>query len=138
VSVSGNGSGCYIQKEYAGHELIVGAKKDTTFGTVVLVGIGGVYAELLHETMQFVYPFTYLQFIHEFKNSKLNALTKEFRGSSPLNVRKLYEVALTVGSLFDRHKQIAEIDINPLIVSGDVLTAVDARIINTHSAHRDT
>jgi len=137
-SVSEKGSGCYVQKEYSGHELIVGAKKDTTFGTVVLVGIGGVYAELLHETMQFVYPFTYPQFIHEFKNSKLNTLTKGFRGSPPLNVRKLYEVALTVGSLFDRHKQIAEIDINPLIVSGDVLTAVDARIINTHSAHRDT
>jgi len=128
-SVSEKGSGCYVQKEYAGHELIVGAKKDATFGTVVLVGIGGVYAELLHEIMQFVYPFTYSQFIHGVKNSKLNALTKDFRGSPPLNICKLYEIALSVGSLFDRHKQIAEIDINPLIVSGDVLTAVDGRVI---------
>jgi len=127
--VGGKGSGCYIQKEYTGHELIVGAKKDTTFGTVVLVGIGGVYAELLHETMQFVYPFTYAQFMYEIKNSKLDALTKPFRGSPPTNARKLYEVALSVGALFDRHKQIAEIDINPLIVSGEVLTAVDGRVI---------
>jgi len=136
--VGGKGSGCYIQKEYAGHELIVGAKKDTTFGTVVLVGIGGVYAELLHETVQFVYPFTYAQFMYEVKNSKVDALTKPFRGSPPMNVRKLYEVALSVGALFDRHKEIAEIDINPLIVSGEELTAVDGRVIYTHNVRTDT
>ena len=129
VSVGGKASGCYLQKEYSGHELIVGAKKDLTFGTVVLVGIGGVYAELIHETMQFVYPFSYPQFLHALSQSKLDILTKEFRGTPSINTRKLYETAMRVGTLFDRFDQIAEIDINPLIVSGDVLTAVDARVI---------
>jgi len=127
--VGGAGSGCYIQKEYSGHELIIGAKNDTTFGTVVLVGIGGVYAELLHETIQFVYPFTFAQFVRSLSKSKLNALTKTFRGTPPMNARKLYDSAMRVGALFDRYDAIAEIDINPLIVSGDVLTAVDGRVI---------
>ena len=127
--LGGKRSGCYVQKEYSGHELIVGAKKDTTFDTVVMIGIGGVYAELLKETIQFVYPFMYQQFLAVLKNSKLNTFTKEFRGQSPIDTKKLYDVAMRVGTLFHRYPQIAEIDINPLITSGHVMIAVDARVI---------
>jgi len=127
--IGGKGSGCYVQREYSGHELIVGAKKDTTFGTVVLVGIGGVYAELVREIIQFIYPFTYNQFLFKLKDSKLNTLTKEFRSITPIDPKKLYDIAMRIGILFERYKQISEIDINPLIASGDVMTAVDGRII---------
>jgi len=128
-AVGGRGSGCYVQKQYSGHELIVGSKNDSTFGTIVLVGLGGIYAELLHEVIELVYPFSYEQFQIALEKSKLIKLTKEFRNMPPIDAKKLYDIALRVGLLVDTFEQIKEIDINPLIASGDTLVAVDGRVI---------
>lgn len=129
IAVGGKGSGCYLQKQYSGHELIIGSKKDITFGTIVLVGLGGIYAELLHEAIELIYPFSYEQFGIALQKSKLHRLTKEFRNMPPIDPKKLYDVALRVGLLVDTFKQIKEIDINPLIASGETLVAVDGRVI---------
>ncbi len=128
-SVGSKDSGCYLQKMYKGHELIVGSKKDTTFGTVVLIGLGGVYAELLKETIELVYPFSYEQFRLALHNSKLQRLTKEFRNIPPIDAQKLYDVGMRVGQIVDTLEQVQEIDINPLIASGNTMIAVDGRII---------
>lgn len=128
-AVGGKGSGCYLQKQYSGHELIVGSKKDITFGTIVLIGLGGIYAELLHEAIEMVYPFSYEQFEIALSKSKLYRLTKEFRNMQPINPKKLYDIAFRVGLLVETFDQIKEIDINPLIASGETLVAVDGRVI---------
>ena len=128
-AVGGKGSGCYLQKQYSGHELIIGSKKDVTFGTIVLIGLGGIYAELLHEAIELVYPFSYEQFTIALQKSKLYRLTKEFRNMPPIDSVKLYDIALRVGILVETFTQIKEIDINPLIASGETVVAVDGRII---------
>lgn len=128
-SIGGPSSGCYLQKQYLGHELIVGATRDITFGVVVMVGIGGIYAELLKEVVQLAYPFTREQFALALEKSKMQQLTREFRNMRPLNVARIHDVALRLGLLLQRFPQIDEIDINPLIASGDEVIAVDGRVI---------
>ena len=62
TSLTDKKSGCFLQKQYKGHELIIGAKRDLTFGSVVMVGLGGIYAELLKEAKSFVFPFSFAYF----------------------------------------------------------------------------
>ena len=124
-----NSNQCLLQKMVKGYELIAGVKKDPNFGTVVLVGIGGVYAELLKEVVDLVYPFNYEYFESKIKQSKINAFVKGFRGSVPLNIKELFLVVEKLGYLASKFDRIKEIDINPLMISGDKLFAVDARII---------
>jgi len=124
-----NSQQCLLQKMVKGYELIAGIKKDPNFGTIVLVGIGGVYAELLKEVVNFVYPFNYEYFESKIRQSKINAFVKGFRGSTPLNIQALFSIAKQLGYLAFQFEKIKEIDINPLMISGDQLFAVDARII---------
>lgn len=128
-NLGGKGAGCLVQKEYEGHELIIGAKKDCAFKTVVMVGLGGVYAELLDETIQFEPNINYQVFKYLIKKTKLNKLLSDFRGKKPVNLRKLYSVAISVGNLLTKFDEIDSIDINPLIASDDQVIAVDCRII---------
>lgn len=119
----------YIQKMVKGYELILGGKRDPVFGPVVLLGIGGIYAELLKETVVFVHPFTLADVEERLKHSKLLKLMGGYRGSSPLPVSVLYDALLRLGGLMEQHPEIAEIDINPLIVGESVPYAVDGRVI---------
>lgn len=126
--VSGEKS-CYLQKQLDGHELFIGAKRDVTFGPVVIVGFGGIYAELVHEIAQGVYPFSYEYFEKTLKETKINKLLQGFRKTPPVNPQTLYEIAVKIGLLLQECPQIKEIDINPLMVSGNDSVVVDARII---------
>lgn len=129
AALSESGKECYIQKQYSGHELIVGAKRDHTFGTVVLVGLGGIYAELMKEVEQFVYPFSYDYFEWKLSQSKIKKLMDGYRKTPPLDIQAAYNAALHVGQLLKTYPEISEIDINPLITKGEETIVVDGRII---------
>ena len=122
-------SGCYIQKQIVGHELIIGAKRDRTFGVVLIVGLGGVYAELIHEFVQFVYPFDFTYFKSKIMSSKMNKLVTGYRNLPKLDINELFEVVENLAKLMIDHEKISEMDINPMIVMEDHMIAVDARII---------
>jgi len=123
----------YMQKMLKGHELIVGAKRDHIFGPVVLVGLGGIYAELLKEAARFVYPFDLYQFKRALKHTKLNGLLKGFRGTKPIDIDALFMVADAIGSLFAHNPTISELDINPLMIVEGKPVAIDARIVLKNS-----
>lgn len=123
--------GMYIQSMCRGYELIIGAKRDKNFGTTIIIGVGGVFTELIHEVTQFVFPISLLLFQRIFSQSKLGILEKGFRGFAPLSVIDLYNIARSLALAMEGNSTISEIDINPLIVSGKTMTAVDARIITT-------
>lgn len=127
-TVSGEES-CYVQQKVSGHELFIGGKKDPTFGPVVIIGFGGVYAELVRDIVQCVYPFSYDYFVEALGKTKIMKLTEGFRNTPPINIKKLYEVVISIGMLLDQVSGIQEIDINPLMISGSECKVVDARII---------
>ena len=132
TSLTDKRSGCFLQKQYKGHELIIGAKRDLTFGSVVMVGLGGIYAELLKETKSFVFPFSFPYFEHALHQSKLHTLTSSFRSMPPLELNSLYAIAMRIGLIMDRFPEVSEIDINPLIISTEGPIAVDTRVICRH------
>lgn len=119
----------FLQKMAKGYELIVGGKRDPVFGPVVLFGMGGIYAELLKETVLFVSPFTMADLEKELKPSKIMKLISGFRGAKPLPLPVLYDQLSRLGQLMATHPEIAEIDINPLMVEEGVPYAVDGRVI---------
>lgn len=129
IRLSGPKNGCYIQKQYSGHEFILGAKRDPTFGIVLMIGLGGIYAELLKETVNLVYPYPFVYLRRELRKSKMKKLLDGYRKSAPIPVEGLHTILSRIGRLMEQFSTITEIDINPLIATGDELIAVDGRII---------
>jgi acetyltransferase len=110
-------------------ELIVGIKKDPAFGTVIMVGMGGIGAELLGERTLGFPPLNERLARRMLESLKIWPLLLGYRGRPPMNLDKLIETLIRVSYLAADYPEIAELDINPLLVTpGDVL-ALDARII---------
>ncbi len=112
-----------------GIELIVGTKKDPIFGTVMLVGMGGVTAELFKDN-RLEFPPLNEQLAHQMlKSLKIYPLLKGYRGDTPKNINKLIEVLIRMSYLAADYPEIAELDINPLVVTPTDVIALDARIV---------
>jgi acetyltransferase len=123
------GKDVLLQKMVKGHELIVGAKRDSVFGIMVMVGLGGIYTEVIKEAVSFNYPFSNDYFCQIIEKTKLLPFIKGFRGSYPLDTDKLYRIMFRIGQLLYKHPQIKEVDINPLMLVEGNLVAVDGRIV---------
>jgi acetyltransferase len=121
--------GCYVQKMVSGYELFMGAKRDATFGPVIVFGLGGIYAELLKEVVELVYPFSLEVFKAKLEKTKVQRIIQGFRGTPPLNPQNVYNIAMQLGVLLSKYEQIDSIDINPLFASQRSLYAADCRII---------
>lgn len=110
-------------------ELIVGIKKDEIFGTIMLVGMGGITAELFKD-QRLEFPPLSEQLAHQMlKSLKIYPLLTGYRGSNPLALDKLIEVLIRVSYLAADYPEIQELDINPLIVTRKDVIAVDAHIV---------
>lgn len=121
--------GCYIQPMVHGYEIFLGAKRDPDFGIIILFGLGGIYAELLKEVSQMVYPFSYNEFLTVVHKTKVSSFIRGFRGKTPIDAMKLYDMASRVGMIMGTVPAIKEIDINPLFISPDAAVVVDGRIV---------
>jgi acetyltransferase len=122
-------SSVYLQKMMKGHELIIGAKRDRQFGIVILLGLGGIYAELIQSVVSFIYPFSFEYMIKKIRTSKLQKIIDGFRGSAPVDEDKLYEIVDNLGMLMNTYSEIKEIDLNPTLASDTGLHIVDGRMI---------
>ena len=110
-------------------ELILGIKKDPVFGTVMLVGMGGITAELF-EDKRLEFPPLNEQLAHQMLRSlKIYPLLTGYRGNKPKNIEKLIEVLIRISYLAADYPEIEELDINPLIVGPEDVMALDARIV---------
>ena len=113
----------------AGTELIVGCRRDPRFGPLVLVGLGGVFAEVLRDVAVALAPAVPDQLEELVLGLRGAGLLTGARGRRPLDVRAAAEVAARVSELACRHPEIAEIEINPLLVTATGAIALDARIV---------
>ncbi|MCB2219961.1 MAG: GNAT family N-acetyltransferase [Bacteroidetes bacterium] len=110
-------------------ELILGIKKDPIFGTVMLVGMGGVTAELFNDR-RLEFPPLNEQLAHQMlKSLQIYPLLTGYRGSERKNLEKLIEVLIRLSYLAADYPEIEELDINPLIVTNEDVIALDARIV---------
>ena len=113
-----------------GIEMVVGARVDPLFGPMVVVGLGGILVELLKDTALSPAPVTPAEAMGLLRQLKGVKLLEGFRGMEAVNMDRLADVISKVSRFAaDQREVIAELDVNPLICSGERITAVDALIV---------
>jgi acetyltransferase len=125
-------SGVSVQKMITsrnGLELILGIKKDAVFGTVMLVGMGGISAELLGDRALGFPPLNERLARRMLESLKIYPLLTGYRNLPPLAVDKLIEALIRLSYIAADYPEIEELDINPLLVTTREVVALDARII---------
>lgn len=119
----------------AGQEIVIGGLRDGEFGPLVMVGLGGVFVEILADVAFRICPITRLDAGEMLEELKGAAILKGARGGRRLSHEAIVDALLKVGGdggLLMRHSHdLAAADINPLIVSETGAIAVDARFILT-------
>ena len=110
-----------------GLELIVGGKRDRTFGPVVMVGLGGVFTEIFDDVAFRVAPLTSEDVEEMLTELRGQALLGRVRGREPIDRAALVQAVLALSRLITEHEQIAEFEINPLVARPSGVWAVDAR-----------
>jgi acetyltransferase len=110
-------------------ELILGIKKDPVFGTVLLVGMGGITAELFGDKALGFPPLNESLARRMLESLKIYPLLKGYRGSKPKNTDELIQVLIRLSYLAADYPEILELDINPLLVTAEEAIALDARIV---------
>ncbi len=119
-----------IQEEVPrGLELLVGGRRDPSFGPTVLVGLGGVLAELYRDVSVGLAPLAREDARALLGEGRRAALLRGFRGGPVVDEDALAAVLVAIGDLLAERPTIAELDLNPLIASGGRLVAVDALIV---------
>jgi acyl-CoA synthetase (NDP forming) len=111
-----------------GVEMIVGVVQDQHFGPVVACGAGGTATELVKDVAVRITPITRGEARRMIRSLKTFPLLDGYRGAAPADVSALEDVLLRVSALVEGHPEVAEMDLNPLIVHTAGAVAVDARI----------
>jgi len=115
-----------------GVEVMVGVSRDPAFGQVLVLGLGGIFVEVLEDVTMRLLPIHRIdawQMIEELKGRKL---LKGFRGRPPADIDQLVETILRVGRLaYDLRSRVIEMDLNPVIVrpQNQGAIALDALVV---------
>ena len=112
-------------------ELIVGMTRDSQFGPLLLVGLGGVYVEVLKDLSFRLAPIGEEEAREMLQELKSYWLLKGARGQAPADIDAVIETILRVSQLVTDFRDINQLDINPLraLDDGKGCLAADARII---------
>ncbi len=121
--------GILVQEYIEGEYVIIGLKKDPTFGHILAFGIGGIYTELLKDVSFRVCPITLKDADEMLSELKLKKLLEGFRNTKPINKDFLKNILVKVSNIPKEHPEIEEMDINPFVVNDIDGKVVDARIL---------
>ena len=125
--------GCQVQEMAppGGLEVLIGMNRDPQFGPLVTFGLGGIYVEALKDVTFRVAPFTRKEAEEMLTEIRSKALLEGVRGNPPVDEEALVDTLLRVGQLVQDFPEIAELDINPLIVypRGQGALAIDMRLV---------
>jgi len=131
------------QAEPGGADLILGFKRDPVFGPAVMVGMGGIFAEILDDTSLHVGKLRKDEAPDMIRRLKGYALLEGARGQAPLDRIALTDALIALSSIADDHPEIVEMDINPwrLYEKGgmalDALAVTDIRAAETRKAYKN-
>ncbi|MBN1910505.1 MAG: bifunctional acetate--CoA ligase family protein/GNAT family N-acetyltransferase [Pirellulales bacterium] len=110
-------------------ELILGTKKDPIFGSVIMVGMGGVAAEVFRDRALGMPPLNESLARRMLESLKSWPLLKGYRGKPGANIDRLVEIIMRFSYLVADYPEIKELDVNPLLVTKDDVIALDARVV---------
>jgi acetate---CoA ligase (ADP-forming) len=114
-----------------GLELMVGAKRDPGWGTVLLLGLGGIWVEALGDVQLLPGDAGEEQILEALRKLRSAKLLDGVRGAPPSDVEAVAQTVMAIGRLMRTIPELIEIDINPLMVhaKGQGATALDALIV---------
>ena len=111
-------------------ELILGIVRDAQFGPMMVIGAGGILVELLHDVVMAPAPLSADAAAALLGRLRVSAVLRGLRGRPTLDLAAVVDVIVNLSWLADDHRdRLAELDINPLIVSRIGCTIVDARAL---------
>ncbi len=109
-------------------ELIAGLVRDPQFGPCVMLGVGGILAEVLSDVVFAAVPLDAAEARALPERLAMRALLEPFRGEPAVDRDALARVLLALSRLAEQRPDVASVDLNPLIVSAGVPVAVDALV----------
>jgi acetyltransferase len=112
-----------------GHEVIIGAKKDETFGPALMFGMGGTGVELYRDVAVDFPPMNQALARTMINETKVSQLLRGWRGGAGVDMEALEQVLVKASYLLVDFPEIVEMDVNPLQVRPDGMCALDARLI---------
>jgi len=109
-------------------ELLLGLRRDPVYGVTLTLGMGGVTAELLADTVTLVLPVTEAQVLEAAKGLRLWPLLDGYRGRPRADMQAVAALAVRLGALMLAYESLEEIEINPVMVRETGAVAVDALV----------
>jgi acetyl-CoA synthetase (ADP-forming) len=110
-------------------EVMIGMVRDPQFGPCVMFGLGGIFTEILKDVVFRVAPLTRNDALAMVRGIRAHRILDAVRGMPAVDLDLLCRSLIAVGQIGLDHPDIAEIDVNPLIVRGDRPVAVDALVV---------
>jgi len=130
ADMNGNERTVLVQEMVKGkRELVAGLTRDAQFGPCVMFGLGGIFTEILKDISFRVAPLEKLDAMEMMQEIKGHKILDSIRGMDAANLDILADILIALGRIGLENKNIKEIDINPLILSGGKPVAVDALVV---------
>jgi len=111
------------------YEILLGAKRDPNFGPVILFGMGGIYTEVLKDRSLGLPPMNRLLARRLMQETKVYSLLQGYRNRPVADMQQLEEMIIRLSQLLIDFPDIAELDMNPVLIKDGKPVAVDARIL---------
>jgi acetyltransferase len=120
------------------YEILLGAKRDPNFGPVILFGMGGIYTEVLKDRSLALPPMNRLLARRLMQETKACSLLQGYRNRPAADMQRLEEMIIRLSQLLIDFPEIAELDMNPVLIKDGKPVAVDARILVSPLAVRSS
>jgi acyl-CoA synthetase (NDP forming) len=112
-----------------GLEVILGGKRDRSFGPVVMFGLGGINVEVFNDVAFRVAPLGRSDAEEMIEELRGKRLLDGVRGKPPMDRETLIKALLSLSCMLVENPRITEVDVNPLLVLEHGAAAVDARVV---------
>lgn len=121
--------GILVQRQCDGEEVIVGMKRDMQFGPVIMFGLGGIFVEVLKDVVFRICPVDRKMAREMISEIKCFPILKGVRGKRSVNVDAIADVIAKVSKMVMDKREIAELDLNPVIVDEKKAYVADVRMM---------
>lgn len=125
--------GCLVQEMVppGGLEVLVGMNRDPQFGPLITFGLGGIYVETLKDVTFRIIPFSAQEAVEMLSEIRAHSLLDGVRGQPPADKNAIIDALLRISQLVQDFPEIAELDINPLMVypQKQGAIAIDMRLV---------
>ncbi|MBW1802365.1 MAG: acetate--CoA ligase family protein [Deltaproteobacteria bacterium] len=130
-AIDAPGGKMYLLEEMApeGLEVIIGARRDVSFGPAVMIGLGGTAAEALGDVSMRLAPITTADALDMISELKTGALFDGWRGGPMYDKNAVADVLVKIGYFMTRHTEVKEMDLNPIRVYEKGILVLDALVI---------